>query len=306
MVSATALPVDISVLVDLFLILIIKVFQQFLRILPENCQRNTGIFLGRLAFRLLKKRRKVAISNILRVFKDYPKKEAHDVALRCFEKLGINFVEALLLPYIPTKEYEKRFAIEHREYVDEALLLNKGMIALVFHYANWEIMGIASWFFKNPVVVLARPLKRHRLIDGFMNRMRASTGLTVIPNVNTSKDIMRYLKENKIIAILGDQREKRSKGIYVDFFGESVPTTRGITTIGMKTGTPVLPVYFIRKGFLRYVIRCSKPLEMERKGNIEELIRKNTRKINAFLETIILENPDEWFWVHRRWGRGKR
>ncbi len=73
----------------------------------------------------------------------------------------------------------------------------------------------------------------------------------------------------------------------------------------MKTGAPVLPVYFVRKGFLRYVIRCNEPLEMERKGNIEELIRKNTRKINAFLETLILENPDEWFWVHQRWERQK-
>ncbi len=147
--------------------------------------------------------------------------------------------------------------------MDEALKLNKGMIALVFHYANWEIMGVASWFLKNPIVVLARPLKRHRLINEFMNRMRASTGLKVIANVNTSRDVIRYLKENNIVAILGDQREKRSKGVYVDFFGEPVPTTRGIATIGMKTGTPVLPFYYVRKGFLRYVIRCNKPLEME-------------------------------------------
>jgi len=298
--------VGICVLVDLSLILIIKVFQQFLRILPEKGQQGTGAFLGRFAFRILKKRRKIAISNIFRVFKHYHEGEAYELAQRCFEKLGINFIEALLLPYIPKEEYGLRFSIENSEYVDEALKLNKGMIALVFHYANWEIMGVASWFLKNPIVVLARPLKRHRLINKFMNGMRASTGLKVIANVNTSRDVIRYLKENNIIAILGDQREKRSKGVYVDFFGEPVPTTRGIATIGMKTGTPVLPVYYVRKGFLRYVIRCNKPLEMERKGDIEELVRKNTRKINAFLESIILENPDEWFWVHRRWGRARR
>lgn len=142
--------------------------------------------------------------------------------------MGINFVEALLLPYIPTKDYEKRFSIEHREYVDEALLLNKGMIALVFHYANWEIMGVASWFFKNPIIVLARPLKSHKMIDEFMYRMRTSTGLTVIGNVNTSKDVMKFLKENKIIAILGDQREKRSKGVYVDFLANLCRQQEGL------------------------------------------------------------------------------
>jgi KDO2-lipid IV(A) lauroyltransferase len=114
---------------------------------------------------------------------------------------------------------------------------------------------------------------------------------------------MRYLKENNIVAILGDQREKRSRGIFVEFFNEKVPTSKGIATIGMKTGAPVVPVYFLREGFLRYKIVCNEPLEMERKGNINELIYRNTRKINAFLESIILKNPDEWFWVHRRWGR---
>jgi KDO2-lipid IV(A) lauroyltransferase len=294
------------VLIDLLLVLTIKVFQQFLRILPENCKRDTGAFMGRLTFRILKTRRNVAVSNILKVFKNYNTEEAHELAMRCFEKLGINFVEALVLPYIPKEDYGKRFTIENREYVDEALALNKGMIALVFHHANWEIMGIASWFLKNPVVVLARPLKRHKLMNSFMNGLLTDSGLTVIPNVNTSKEVIRYLKGNNIIAILGDQREKRSKAVYVDFFGEPVPTTRGITMIAMKTGTPVLPIQYIRQGFLRYTIRCNKPLEMERKGNIEELVLKNTRKINAFLESIILEHPDEWFWLHRRWGSVRR
>jgi len=291
------------VLVDLFLIFLIKSFQQSLRVLPERGQRGTGVFLGRTAFCLLAKRRKIAVSNIRRAFRHYSENEAVDLARRCFEKLGINLVESLLLPYVPRDEYAERFKVESAEHVTEALKLKKGMLALVFHYANWEIMGVASWFLKNPIVVLARPLKRHKLINTFMNNLRASAGLVVIPNENTGRDVMRYLKENKIIAILGDQREKRSRGVYVEFFGESVPTNKGIATIGMKTGTPVVPFYYIREGFLRYRIVCSAPIEMERKGDIEELIRKNTRKINAFLESIIVEHPDEWFWLHRRWGR---
>jgi lauroyl/myristoyl acyltransferase len=54
---------------------------------------------------------------------------------------------------------------------------------------------------------------------------------------------------------------------------------------------------------LRHTTVFCEPIEMERKGNIEELIYKNARKINAFLETLIATHPDEWFLVHRRWGR---
>ena len=73
--------------------------------------------------------------------------------------------------------------------------------------------------------------------------------------------------------------------------------------LAMRTGAPVIPVYLRREGFLRYTIVYCEPIEIERKGNIEELIYKNTRKINAFLESLIAAHPDEWFLVHRRWGR---
>ncbi|MCX5799374.1 MAG: lysophospholipid acyltransferase family protein [Proteobacteria bacterium] len=289
--------------IDFFLIFIVKSFQQILRILPEHIQQATGVFFGRTAFLLIKKRRKVAISNIKRVFPSMDKDEIVAIAKRCFEKLGINFIESIVMPYLPKEEYKERFTLEGRTYADDALKMNKGIMALLFHYGNWEIMGVASFVLQREIIALARPLKRHKYINDFLNKLRHSTGLTIIANENTGRDVIRYLKENRIVAVLGDQREKRSRGVYVEFFGEKVPTSKGIATICMKTGTPIIPVYPVREGFLRYRIVCSEPLEMERKGNIDELIHKNTRKINAFLESIIVKNPDEWFWVHRRWGR---
>ncbi|MBA4417881.1 MAG: hypothetical protein C0392_08225 [Syntrophus sp. (in: bacteria)] len=293
----------ISASIDFLLIFIIKSFQQFLRVLPEGIQRGIGLFFGRATFLLLGKRRCIAISNIKRAFNDLDSREVRGIAKRCFENLGVNFIESMVLPFIPKDELLRRFTIVNRHFFDAAAALNKGIMVLVFHYANWEIMGVTSFFLENEVVVLARPLKGHERLNRFLISLREQAGLTIIPNANTGKDVSRYLRENKIVAILGDQREKRSKAVYAEFFGEKVPTSRGITTIAMKTRAPVIPFYFRREGFLRYTIMVSQPLEMERKGNIEELICRNATKINAFLESIIREKPDEWFWVHRRWER---
>ncbi|MCX8111240.1 MAG: lysophospholipid acyltransferase family protein, partial [Syntrophorhabdaceae bacterium] len=228
------------------------------------------------------------------------------IAKGCFEKFGINFVEMLLVPYIKKDRYSERFSIENRHFIDRALEGKKGILAVIFHYSNWEIMGIASSLLGQDVVALARPLKRHIMLNNFLNRIRSSTGLKIIPNEGTGRDIMRYLKENSIVAVLADQREKRSKGVYVDFFGEKAPTNRGIAVVAMKTGAPVIPVYLVREGFLRYTVVCNEPINIERRGDIDELIKANLRKINAFLETIIMKAPDEWFWVHRRWGRDSK
>lgn len=288
---------------DFFIILLIKTFQRFLLCLPERFKYTTGILLGRLGYYLLKNRRHIALSNLKRVFKDLNEKEIRIIARRCFERFGINFVELLLIPYLDKSKYTEHFSIENRNYIDYALEMNKGILAIVFHYSNWEIMGIASTLLNHDVVALARPLKRHRRLNDFLNSLRSSTGLKVIPNKWTGKTIMRLLRENKIVALLADQREKRSKGVLVDFFGEKVSTNKGPVILAMKTGAPVIPVYLSRKGFLKYSVVCGKPIDIERKGDVEGLIESNTRKLNAFLESIIIEAPEEWFWVHRRWGK---
>ena len=289
--------------VDLLLIFIIKTSQQLLRILPEKSQLFTGKALGRFAFIFLKSRRRVAISNIKRVFGNLSDKEIAAIAKSNFKKLGINVIEFLLMPYLGTEQIVERFSVEGREFVEEAFKKGRGVIALGFHFGNWEVTGIVSRLLEHNIIALARPLKKHLLLNSSLNSLRELTGLTIIVNENTGKEVMKLLKENKIVAILGDQREKRSRGVFVELFGTKVPTSKGVAMIGMKTGAAVLPIYAVRKGFLRYTFVCGKPLEMERAGNIECLVAKNTRKINAFLETIILKYPDEWFWVHRRWGR---
>ena len=274
--------------------------------MPESLQVFKGKMLGRLAFFFLRDRRKVAITNIRRVFAHLSDREITSIAKRNFEKLGINFIELLLISYLSKREVIERFAIEGREFFEEALKKGKGVIVLAFHFANWEVAGIVSNFFDQDFIVLARPLKKHRLLNNFLNHVRESAGLTIIVNENVAQEVMRLLKKNKVVVILGDQRGKQSRGVFVDFFGTKVPTPKGIAMIGMKTRSPVVPIYPVRKGFLRYTYVCGEPIEMERAGNIEELVVKNTQKINAFLETIILKYPDEWFWVHRRWGRRNR
>jgi Kdo2-lipid IVA lauroyltransferase/acyltransferase len=291
------------VVLDSLLILIIRSLQGFLRILPETGQRCVGVCLGRLAFFVLKERREVALSNIRRVFHAWTRDQVTGTARRCFENLGVNLVESLLMPFLPKEEFGRRFKLENVAVVEDALAKERGIMTLVFHYGNWEIMGVASWFFHREVIALARPLKRHTRLNAFLNGLREKTGLKIILNVDTATDVITYLRGNRIIAILGDQREKRSAAVYVELFGEKVPTSRGTAMIAMRTGATVIPVYSVREGFLRYRLVFGEPLVMERKGNMQELIYRNTRKINAFLESIILEHPEEWFWVHRRWGR---
>jgi Kdo2-lipid IVA lauroyltransferase/acyltransferase len=291
-------------LIDTILVSLIRGFQLFLRPLPDRVSRGIGASLGRIGFFLLRERRNIAIANAGRISPTLSIVDATSVARRSFENLGVNFVEILLFPYIDKEEYPLRFRLEKRGSVDEALKAGGGALILGFHYSNWEIMGIASFLLNREIVALARPLKGKAKLNDFLNHLRSSAGLTIIPNKDTARDVMRLLREDRMVAFLGDQREKRSRGVWVEFFGQKVPTSKGIVALAMKTGAPVIPIYSRRDGFLRYTIICDEPLPIERKGaDKDELIYRNARSVNALLERVVSAHPEEWFLVHRRFGR---
>lgn len=294
-------------MIDLLLIVIVKTVQFFLRILPERLSRYAGIVLGRLGFLLLKERRDVAVANAARICPGISRVQAKATALRCFEKLGVNFIEILLFPFLTKEDVLERFRLEKSPLAGEALDAGRGALVLGFHYANWEIMGVASTLLDREIVALARPLKGRPRLNAFLIGLRVATGLTIIPNKDTARDVMRLLRENRMVAFLGDQREKRSKAVWVELFGEKVPTSKGVVALAMKTGAPLIPIYSRREGFLRYTVVCGEPLPMERKGApAEELIQRNARKVNELLERVVTEYPDEWFLVHRRFGRKEK
>jgi Kdo2-lipid IVA lauroyltransferase/acyltransferase len=271
---------------------------------PERSSCFMGILLGKIAYFCLAKRRNVAIDNALRINPVLTRQDARQVAKSSFEKLGIDFIEILLFPFLSKDEIKKRFSLEKKPGVDKVMSSGTGVLILGFHYSNWEIMGVTSLLLGREIVALARPLKGRKRLNDFLINLRQATGLTIIPNKDTARDVIRLLKEGRMIAFLGDQREKRSKAVWVELFGQKVPTSKGIVALAMKTGAPVIPIYSERIGFLRYNLVCDTPLIMEKAGTQkDEAIYSNARKVNAVLERIVSDKPDEWFLVHRRFGR---
>ena len=272
--------------------------------MPERCARAAGVILGRIGYLLLPKRRRVAEENALRIEPSLSVGEARKIARQSFDGLGIMLVEVLLFPFLTKEEIGRRFRLEKKDGADEVISSGVGFFALGLHYSNWEITGVVSLLLDRQCVALARPLKGHERLNKFVIGLREATGLKIIPNKETARDVMRLLRDGQMVAFLGDQREKRSKAVWVELFGHSVPTSKGLVTLAMKTGAPVVPIYLKRNGFLRYTVICDEPLSIERSGaSRDELISRNARHLNALIERIVVDMPQDWFLVHRRFGR---
>lgn len=286
--------------------LFLKGFSLFVNLLPEGVALWLGRQLGRVVFRLDWLHRKVALENLHIAFgEEKPERELFAIARRTFENLGMVAVEFFRIPGMDTGTYKKKVEMEGVEEALKVLDKKKGALLLLGHFGNWELMALMSKVIEKPILVIAKSIKQKK-IDQWITRIRKMVGLELIPPKNATPKVIRALSQNEVVGILFDQRGKRSRGVWADFFGRKVPTTSGLAVMAIKSGAPVLPVFMIRNGFKKHRLIVKEPLELIHTGDLRKDVEANTQLFNDILESIIRQYPDQWFWVHRRWERKKK
>jgi Kdo2-lipid IVA lauroyltransferase/acyltransferase len=289
------------------LYLLLKVSSFFINLLPEGFALWVGRQLGIVVYFMDWEHRKVALQNLSLAFgQEKSESEIQGIARRTFQNLGMMSIEFFRIPKMDAETFKERVKIEGLEEALRLLEKKKGALLLIGHFGNWELMGLMSKVIGNPIMVIAKPMKKNRWVDQFITKVRNASGLEVISSVKASRKVMKALSQNRVVGILIDQRAKRSEGIWSDFFGRKAPTTPSLAVLAMKTGAPVLPVFMLRNGFQKHRLLIKEPLELIHTGDIKKDVEANTQLFNHTLESMIRQYPDQWFWVHRRWERKKR
>jgi len=138
------------------------------------------------------------------------------------------------------------------------------------------------------------------LIERWMNRMRESVGVEIVPRRDAARGVLRSLKRNRVVAMLCDQDAGRA-GVFVPFFGRPASTPRGPAVFHLKTGVPM--IFGSCPGDRRGKYRVNfEPLKFTGLiGERERDERAIMSQITARLEADIRLRPEQWLWLHRRW-----
>ncbi len=286
---------------------VLRAFSLIINLLPEGFALWCGKQLGGIFFHLDWEHRKVALENLHVAFgEEKSERERLAIAQRAFQNLGMMAVEFFRIPRMNVETFKKKVTIEGLEEALELLGRKKGVLLLLSHFGNWEMMGIMSKLIGDSIMVIAKPMKKNRRMDQYITKIRNAAGLEVVSSIKASRTVIKALSKNRVVGILIDQRAKRSEGVWADFFEKKAPTTPGLAVLAMKTGAPVVPVFMVRNGFEKHRLIIQEPLELVHTGDIKKDVEANTQLFNHKLESMIRQYPDQWFWVHRRWERKKR
>jgi KDO2-lipid IV(A) lauroyltransferase len=286
--------------------LVFQVLAWWLNLLPLEWALGIGRFLGRLGFSVVRSRRKLALRNLQTALgRERPFQELEDIARRTFSNLGMTLVEFLRMPRFNTAYYRRYARVEGWHHLDRALERGRGVIALTFHFGNWELPGLGAAFFGYPIVALAQRI-HNPWIDRYVRRTRTGTGVTILPKRRVSQHVIHHLREGKIVAIFVDQRERQKSQVMVDFFGKKAATTPSPVVFSLRTGAPMIPLFTVREGHGHHRVIIGAPLVPKTTGDMERDLEENTQAYTKILESMVRKYPDQYFWLHNRWGGKKR
>jgi KDO2-lipid IV(A) lauroyltransferase len=270
------------------------------RCIPLNVRKGLFKFFFFLFYLLGSKNRLIVMHNLQRSFPEKSLKELIGIAKGVYRHLAIVAAEFFSLPSITKENIHKWVAIEGLEHAQAALAQEKGVLSVVAHFGNWELMTIAIPIYIKPMQIVYRPLDSP-IIDNMVEYVRTMQGNGLIPKGGSGKRIMELLKENQIIGILSDQNVAAYEGVFVDFFGRPACTGVGLSVMAMRSGAPVIPAFMARQKSGKYKLILKSAVEVVCTDNYEEDLRINTQRFTKGVEDIVREYPDQWFWFHQRW-----
>ena len=249
------------------------------------------MFLGRLS-----KYNKIAKNNCKIVFSDISDKEITKIINDSWKNLGKNLYELNnLKKLINDKNAIKILGVEKLKKIKKE---NSPVIFFSIHSGNWEIC--VPILDKNGFNIGA--IYRHInnvFFDKYIFKKRTDSLKTknsfYTPKGKLSaKEILEGVINNKNIFLLVDQKD--SAGTLINFFGKKVKTQTGFLKIARKYNLKIIPMKNIRLPDNTLQITFEEPLEHN--NNISD--DKKMLEINDIVERWIRENPENWFWQHKR------
>ena len=238
-------------------------------------------------------------ANLKAIFPQKTRSELFKIQIQIFRNFAKYLVDFFRFEEL-NKEYIKRkIKIEDIHYLDEALKKGKGAVLLSAHIGNWELGGAVVALLGYPLWAVALPHKTKKVND-FFNAQRERKGMKVITFGKAARTCIRYLEENKMIALVGDKDFTQDTGILIDFFGKPTHLPKGPAAFALRNGSPIIPVFMLRNPDDTFTLKIGKPVDCS-SGSMEGI----TFECKTVIENLVKDYPEQWYMFKKFWAQPK-
>jgi KDO2-lipid IV(A) lauroyltransferase len=276
-----------------------------LSILPRRAAIWLGVSVGRLAYHLLGRLRRIGLRNLELAFPEKTEAERTLILKAAFRNLGrvmatvshFGELNAGNIDELIEYNVDPAFVAEYEQMKTDG----RGRILLGGHLGNWELQAFSYSILFEPISFLARKMDNPR-IEEMILAIRTRFGNKQIDKTNSASEILRVLRSGGTIGVLADVNSHPKEGVFVPFFGIPACTAGGIAMLAIRTNSVIVPVFAIwDETRSKYFMAHDQIIEPVNSGDRKRDIEDVTALFVAATERIIRAYPEQWIWIHRRW-----
>ena len=260
-----------------------------LAMLPLTWLQKIGHLLG-LSFWYFKGRMaRVTMENIELCFPNMSPEDKIRLARNSLVNTGKTTLETIFMWKASHRGcLGKIAAIENEEIVSSALAKGNGLVFIIPHLGNWELINhyLGS---KYSLTHMSLPF-RHPGINELITQYRARSGTKFVEaNQSGIKAQLQVLRSGGAVGTMPDQEPAVHTGSFSTFFGNDALTSELISGYVNKTDAKTVLAYCQRNGEHFHVIFH----EIDMTADVSQ-------SMNKAIENVILEVPEQYLWSYKR------
>lgn len=263
-----------------------------LHFLPLGALAAIGNGLGRLLYWLIPERRRVTRINLEKCFPQLPAQERERIAREHFRWFCRSILERGVWWWASRGRIRRLVRVEGEEHLQA--LGGRGAVLLAPHFVGLDcILRLAMEY----PMCSTYGHQKDKYLDRVIYERRTRFGGGLFDRQATLRPAIRAIKGGSLYYYLPDLDFGRKGTVFVPFFGVQAATATGLGYIARLARAPVLPcVTRMLPGGGGYVLRIHPPWTGFPSGDEAA----DARRMMAFIEERVLEMPEQYFWLHKR------
>jgi len=278
--------------------LVFQFFENIFTRLPLSILYRISNFLYFIINHIVRYRKEIIIENLKNSFPDKTKGEIQQLKNKYLKNLCDMFVETIKIPKMSKAKLLNMIELKNVELLKQLYLKNKSAFIALGHTPNWELGGMILPIICNQKVFAVYLPPKNKYFDNYILKFRQSLGGKLISSKQVFKTMLNNKNETVLTYILADQAPpKGSEQYWTTFLNQDTAFLTGLEKMAKHLEFEVvfMNVKKIKRG--KYQIEFQ--LLTDNINNETE--NSITEKYAKALEKLILENPENWLWSHRRW-----
>ncbi len=267
-------------------------FFSLISLLPTSARHAIGKKIGKRIYNKKSKRFNTVNTNLEIAFPRLNVAEREALILQHLQWYGCALIDYSLLFFASKHRLKSMLRIEGREYIENAISRDQGVMILLAHSVMLEFGPAALGYDFD--CFGSYKTSENALLDWLIAKSRCRHVSFVVSREEGLRKLVKSLEPGKVMIFLPDEDLGADNAVFAPFFGKEKATLTTTSRIAKMTKAVALPAFtWYDYESQQYVLKVLPPIENYPSKDAEQ----DAFALNQSLEILIKQHPEQYMWL---------